>query len=231
MEWIAAHCSAWEFAQNGLFVSLLLAGLVGSLTHCSTMCGPMVISQMLNPTYHRSGVSPQMQLLAYHAGRLSTYSAMGLIAGLAGSWLFGNALFSTFTGAALFVAGVVFLHSALWPSLPKSCECNITRRISQIMHSLKAPAFLKGYLRGMLLGFMPCGLVMAALLLVTTTGNPLLSASGMLVFGLGTAPLLQAIGLGAYRLFSSKNRFHHYFGKSMMTLNGFVLCGLGIHQL
>lgn len=228
MEWIAAHCGTGEFAQGGLLASLLLAGMLGSLTHCSTMCGPMVISQMLDPAHETA--SPHLRLAAYHAGRLTTYSLLGLMAGLAGGWLLGNPMFSSLSGMALLAAGLVFLHSALWPQPAKSCQCDSRKGIFGTVQALKAPYFIKGYLRGVLLGFMPCGLLLAALLLAATAATPLLAALGMAVFGLGTMPLLHAIGLGVRRLWPREGRLSQYIGKGAMTLNGLVLCGLGLWQ-
>ena len=42
---------------------------------------------------------------------------------------------------------------------------------------------------GMLLGFLPCGLLYAALL-IAGSAEPLTAGTGMLLFGLGTVPAL-----------------------------------------
>ena len=45
-----------------------------------------------------------------------------------------------------------------------------------------------GYPLGVVLGFLPCGFLYAALATTAASGSPLLGALGMLAFGLGTAP-------------------------------------------
>lgn len=227
MEWLLNYCNALVAQPNNVALSLLVAGLLGSLAHCSTMCGPMVITQMLDPS---SSASPKLRLLGYHTGRISTYAALGAVAGVAGHLLFSDAGLSHMAGIALFIAGAIFLFSALNPKAAKPCQCDETRNSIKRLHASQLPPFAKAYLRGVLLGFMPCGLVMAALLVAATMSSPFASAGGMVLFGLGTVPLLQAMGMGAYRLARNKTELTARLGKGAMTLNGLVLCGLGIHQ-
>jgi sulfite exporter TauE/SafE len=53
----------------------------------------------------------------------------------------------------------------------------------------------KGYLLGVLLGFIPCGLLYGALTAAASTGDPLAGAFGMGAFVLGTIPTLFAVAL------------------------------------
>jgi hypothetical protein len=53
---------------------------------------------------------------------------------------------------------------------------------------------------GLLWGWLPCGLVYAALLAAAMAGDPARGALAMLAFGLGTLPWLLAAGVGAARL-------------------------------
>lgn len=50
---------------------------------------------------------------------------------------------------------------------------------------------------GLLWGWMPCGLVYAALAAAVTSGSPLAGATTMAAFGLGTLPMLLAMGSAA----------------------------------
>jgi sulfite exporter TauE/SafE len=56
------------------------------------------------------------------------------------------------------------------------------------------PIGMRGYALGALLGFLPCGLLYAALGAAAATADPIAAAMGMLGFVLGTMPLLVAIG-------------------------------------
>jgi len=57
-----------------------LLGFVGSL-HCAGMCGPLVL---LTPHVGRGRAGFVVSRLAYHAGRLTVYAAIGAGMGLAG---------------------------------------------------------------------------------------------------------------------------------------------------
>ena len=52
------------------------------------------------------------------------------------------------------------------------------------------------YALGMVLGFLPCGLVYGALAAAAGTGSIADGAAAMAAFGLGTAPALLAVGWG-----------------------------------
>ena len=57
-----------------------------------------------------------------------------------------------------------------------------------------------GFMFGVALGFLPCGLLYTALLAAMATGTAFWGALGMLGFGLGTVPLLAAIGAAGHLL-------------------------------
>ena len=121
-------------------------------------------------------------LVPYHLGRLTTYSALGFAAGLGGlaaRGLGGNAGLFLLLGAVL----LVLQAARRWrPGLP----------------ALPLARGLSGYPLGLALGFLPCGILYAALAAAAAAGSPVYSAVAMLCFGLGTVPALGAVGvLGA----------------------------------
>ena len=62
------------------------------------------------------------------------------------------------------------------------------------------------YLLGVANGFLPCGPVYAVAMAALTAPTPLHGAHTMVMFGLGTMPVLIAVGLGAGRLAPSLQR-------------------------
>jgi sulfite exporter TauE/SafE len=61
-----------------------------------------------------------------------------------------------------------------------------------------APTGLRGYALGLLLGFLPCGLLYGALAAAAASRDPLVGAAAMGAFAAGTAPALIAVAwLGA----------------------------------
>ncbi len=223
MDILLAQCSQMIAQNNGIYTSMLMAGLIGSLTHCSTMCGPIVAAQIMSPTHHNSS------FIWYHAGRITTYVVLGIIASIASYWIFSQR-FAQFSHIMLFLAGTLFIISAVVPNATHQCNCKLSG-FTRWIETMIPNASLQLYLHGLLLGFMPCGLVVAALLLVTTTHNTTVAASSMLVFGLATVPVLQLIGYTARKSVQQWKPLLSTIGRAAMTVNGAVLCVLGMNVL
>lgn len=194
----------------GLPLSLLLAGLVGSVTHCVVMCGPFIVSQTGDMTKIKDAA-----LIPYHLGRMTTYILMAVLVQAVFSLVFVYSdLKSLIAVPMLVLAGTIFLVSAFprlaalfpWvatikPALPLS----FTRRFST--NAGKKPDFLNRYLLGVLLGFMPCGLVIAALLASATAANVWQTAIAMAAFTVGTVPALVLVAFGGQAL---KHKYPHF---------------------
>jgi hypothetical protein len=207
-------------AQYGLIASLFLGGLVGSLTHCAMMCSPFVLAQSeAGPVLERPARS---LLLPYHLGRMTTYIGLGVlfhsVVNLA--YLFSGARV-LISAPLLMLAGVLFLISvfpslsSLFPwakplSLPSGFLA-IGGRTSALMRSTSP---LPRYGLGILLGFMPCGLVVAALMAAATAPSAAQAALAMAAFSIGTMPALMAIGVCGKSL---KQRFPKQFRQLSQT--------------
>ena len=103
----------------------------------------------------------------------------------------------------LSLAAIMFLVSAfpkismLFPWVVKlrfSAPYGFISRFASTM--MNDPGVVKRYLLGVLLGFMPCGLVVSALLASATAPNVGLAAVAMAAFAVGTMPALVLVGLG-----------------------------------
>jgi hypothetical protein len=200
---LAAHCQA-AIAQSGpLMLALLAAGFVGSAAHCAGMCGPFVLAQIGARRDPAHGVEPGLRratglvLLPYHLGRATTYVLLG--ATLAAPIRIGIRLtgLSWVPAAMLFLAAALFLWQALriWGIVP-AAQLGAPGGIARLAGPLFAhPAGWRGYALGVVLGFLPCGLLYSALGAAAATADPLSAAIAMLGFVLGTMPMLMAIGL------------------------------------
>jgi hypothetical protein len=78
----------------------------------------------------------------------------------------------------------------------------------------------QAYLFGLVWGWLPCGLVYAALALAVTTGDAGKSALTMLAFGLGTLPAVMGVGIMTNVLtrLSRMQRFKQAIGLFMIVL-------------
>jgi uncharacterized protein len=176
-------------------LAAFMAGLMGGL-HCAAMCGGIVC--LLNG--HRQGegsaIARWKYPFAYNAGRIFSYTFAGVVAGSAGQaglLLRGSApvqqVFMLAAGLtlcliALYLAGVSPMMRGL-----ESAGAVLWRQVEPFARQmLPVNSVSKALGLGMVWGWLPCGMVYAALLLALSTGHPLQGALVMLAFGLGTLP-------------------------------------------
>ena len=216
-------------------------GLASSL-HCVQMCGPIVLSYSLGASQtgrtSAAGTVPYFVLghLAYNAGRIITYTALGALAGLAGSTVgmlgrlagLGSVL-ALLGGALMIVAGLF-----LWGIIPSTAFAGIQvfqltsgflRRVGRL---LAAPAAGTRFVLGLALGFLPCGLIYAALSRSLATGSPFWGAAAMMAFGMGTAGALLALGLFSSAIRMRLNRWGNRLAAVSVILMGIVLIWRGV---
>lgn len=193
--------------MNGWLETVLLAafmaGLMGGL-HCAAMCGGIVCLV----GGQRTGGGRWPIALAYNAGRIASYTAAGAFAGLlgqAGLLLRGSfpvqqvlmlAAGLTLCLMATYLAGISPLMRGM-----ESAGAVLWRRVEPLARRLLPVDNLpKALGLGALWGWMPCGMVYAALLLALSTGDPLQGGAVMLAFGLGTLPNMLLMNALAGRL-------------------------------
>ena len=220
-------------AEFGLVFAL---GLVSSL-HCVQMCGPIVLAYSL--PLAKSGTFRRETLLAhagYNAGRILTYMLLGAVAGAAGGaiGMLGRMAgmqsgARIFAGAAMIVAGALML--GLLPSAglvqlqKRGILSHFSRAIGRLMLSVRARG---KFALGLILGFLPCGLVYAALLKAVDSGTALAGALTMLAFGLGTASALLGIGLASSAVGSRLGPWSNRLAAASMLLLGAMLLWRGL---
>jgi uncharacterized protein len=192
---------------QALLLSAFMAGLMGGL-HCAAMCGG--VACLLNGSRQppQAGSTRWDFAAAYNAGRIASYMVAGGFAGAAGQagLLLRGALpvqqvlmlaaGLTLCLMALYLAGIAPLMRSL-----ESAGTLIWRYLQPITrHVLPVTSAPRALGLGALWGWLPCGMVYAALLLAVSTGSPLHGALVMLAFGLGTLPNMLLITGVAGRL-------------------------------
>lgn len=210
METLLTHCSAVFAGHNNLLLLFFFGGLTGSLTHCLVMCGPVVASHAAcgGRCGKRMSTASQWQ---YHLGRMVTYGALGFFAALLSKQLVATAYWPVLSALLMVTASGLFLLSAFLPD-------------KHILIAKKAPA--NNFLRGVLMSFMPCGLIYAALMMAATLANPLTGMVAMWMFVLGTLPALLLASGGAAMLAARWQKAMHGIGRFGMAFNGLTLLAL-----
>ncbi len=187
--------------------TMFMAGLVTSL-HCISMCGGIALSQGLRvapaaaPTADPAASAPGAAFPAaalrpsilYNLGRITSYTAIGAVAGATGSAL---RLGLGFQAGIMMAAGLFMLLMGLslagllrLPRLRWKAYAEFRGRVEA------AAAKLGPYAVGLANGFMPCGPLQAMQAYALGSGSALAGALGMAAFSAGTAPLLFLFGSG-----------------------------------
>ena len=172
-----------------MLYSALIFGLLGSF-HCVGMCGP--IAFML-PVSRKNKWKKFFQIFLYHSGRLLSYSLIGLVFGLVGKSLnlFGLQQNLSILMGFLMIA-VIMLPSQRFQkyNFSKPLYKFIGKIKSGLGTALKKKTPDTFWTIGFLNGFLPCGLVYMAVFGAVATGSIYEGSLYMLLFGLGTIPLM-----------------------------------------
>ncbi len=186
------------------FLTALMIGLLGS-PHCLGMCGGIVGA--LNVGSLDSAPSYAMRAahyFFYNSGRITTYVLAGTLAGLAGA-LISQSVLGTVVPIGRLIAGLFMIvlgfYLAGWSQVVTWLEkagFHIWKRIEPFgRRFLPARNPLQSFGLGLVWGWLPCGLVYSALALAIVSASPGQGALIMLGFGLGTLPMLLAMGSAA----------------------------------
>jgi sulfite exporter TauE/SafE len=202
---------------------VFLLGLTGGL-HCIQMCGPIVLSWSIS--------LPRPQALRghlkYNAGRILTYMLLGAIAGSLGNFLTTITKLASagriVSGAAMIVAGVLMI--GLFPSNGLINIKQPARFSRWIGRHLLGPN--GKFQLGLMLGFLPCGLIYAALLKAVDAGTPVAGALTMLAFGSGTAIALLSLGAASAIAGFRLSRWSTRLAAVFILLTGAILLYRGL---
>jgi sulfite exporter TauE/SafE len=187
--------------QGALPVSLFLVALAGSAVHCAGMCGPFVLGQVVadaGKATRRYGEWRRLAgaaLIPYHLGRLTTYTGLGAVAGSATALFATTSVFGLISGALLVIGASFMLFQAF--GLATSIHPHMARLLRTASSTLSTShrPFAR-YALGIVLGFLPCGLIYGALGVAAGSGSAWSGALAMAAFALGTMPGLVAVGWG-----------------------------------
>lgn len=181
--------------------TIFVASLLGS-SHCAGMCGPFVAFALGQPG---EGSSRWKLQVAYHGGRLITYTILGAAAGSLGALVDMTSTLAGLQPIAMALAGGLmvalgvtellrhFGHRIAHIQPPKLLVQTVQR--GQRMALAMRPG-RRALAIGLLTTLLPCGWLYAFALTAAGTGSPLYGAVVMLVFWAGTLPVLVSLGAG-----------------------------------
>lgn len=186
-----------------LVTAVFVASVLGSL-HCAGMCGAFVAFAVGidGSTDHRRRWNLQA---AYNAGRLVTYTLLGVAAGAAGSAFdaAGSAMGMQraavlFAGSAMVVFGSAAILRLNGVSLPRAPIPGFMQRGAgaAMRFAVNRQPLARAALTGLSTTLLPCGWLYAFVIVAAGTSSPLFGAATMAAFWLGTLPAVVALGTG-----------------------------------
>jgi sulfite exporter TauE/SafE len=168
-------------------------GFAGSL-HCAGMCGPLALALPAGNSRSRFVAGRML----YNAGRVATYTALGILFGLAGKTFVLAGLqrsLSIAVGLVLLSWLVVRMNRKLFIATESFVPRLVAPVKSALARRIRSQTMPAQFAFGLLNGLLPCGLVYLALAGAAGTGSATDGALFMLVFGAGTLPMMLAISM------------------------------------
>ena len=187
--------------ELSLWSAFLVALLGGG--HCIGMCGGLVMAlgmQLPQPKW--------LFLLSYNIGRIFSYVLAGALLGYLGHattrldfLLPIQEILYLFSSLILILLGLYI--SNLWHGLllVEKFGGKLWRKIEPLGRKLLPIKNLRhAFLAGMVWGWLPCGLVYSVLIAALASASAQNGATLMLMFGLGTLPMLLSMGFASTHL-------------------------------
>jgi len=176
-----------------------IIGLIASVSSCLAIVGGLVLSLSANSA--KEGGTWRTQAL-FHAGRLGGFFVLGGAVGLLGNsfhlGLTANIVLSGVVALVMLVLGINLLDVF---HFTKKLQFTLPTRFStKIMNGSKRDHYLAPALVGIGTFFLPCGFTQSMQLYALSTGSFVQGALTMLVFALGTLPMLALLSFGTLNI-------------------------------
>jgi uncharacterized protein len=202
----------------------LLMGLAGGF-HCAGMCGPIMIALSSGSSSFRFRYGK----VFYHAGRISIYMLLGVLAGFAGKALDIGGLQSKVAIISGLLMIVLVLLIYLKPFGISSLMNKYTTALRLLFQRLnKTRNKLTLFFFGATNGLLPCGLVYMAMAGALAAGSISESALYMLIFGLGTLPVLLSLSFLGVKTVRA-GRFANKLAPYLVVALGILMIWRGLH--
>ncbi|MFY8096795.1 MAG: sulfite exporter TauE/SafE family protein [Flavobacterium sp.] len=175
-----------------MLYTAFIFGLISSF-HCVGMCGPIA---MMLPVDRTNEAKKVTQIITYHLGKLTSYGLLGLIFGILGKSFYLAGLqqqLSIILGILMIVVAVVPEKVFAKYNFSKPVYRIITKIKSSLGQHFKNKSYRSLFTIGLLNGFLPCGMVYVAIFGAIAMQSVSLGILYMILFGIGTIPLLTAV--------------------------------------
>lgn len=213
-----------NFGFEGGFTpwTALLIGLVASVSTCLAVVGGLILSLSAKVSQDASTSRP---FTFFHVGRIVGFTVLGGVLGAIGSAIAINytvtAVLGLFAAVVMIILGINLLDIFQFTkSFQLALPARIYDRITKIENGFWAP-----FIIGALTFFLPCGFTQSMQIAALSSGSIFSGALIMLMFALGTLPMLALISFSSFKFAHTK--YASLFFKSA----GIIVIGLGLFAL
>lgn len=185
--------------NNITYGTAFVVGIIASLSTCMAVVGGLVLS--MSATFAKEGDRIRPQVL-FHIGRIVSFFVLGGVIGLIGSTFtlssVGSFVISLVIGIVMLILGINLLDVFPWA---KSLQPSVPKFISKRVHSVtKFTHTLTPLFVGVVTFFLPCGFTQSMQIYTLSTGSFLGGGLTMLIFALGTLPILALLSFSSFSI-------------------------------
>lgn len=206
-----------------MWYTAAILGLAGSL-HCAGMCSPLMLAVARVQPFAATKV-------VYNSGRVLVYALVGALAASAGS-VFNLAAYQQVISLALGL-GLLLIALGWWrkiqvPGISAAAQWLTTQIKKPFAHFLSRKSYAATFVLGMFNGLLPCGLTLMALTYTFVLPGAREGALFMLLFGLGTWPVMVGVTALFDRLANRLVWVRAHALAIALVLSAILLIGRGI---
>ena len=230
MVWLLPQLPLPAIPQAEAGASLLFLFFVGLVTgtHCICMCGGILLSQTSSADLRGKHRPAWRSFWEYQAGRLTISTALGALFGAAG----GILRYSTKLKSMIFTLcgiAILFIGLCMWGIFPmlRRVQAQIPSICRMPKNSLRMSKHIP-FIVGVLNGLLPCAASGAMWLYAASSGSLLRGAVSMLVWCLGTLPLMSVFTLAGRVLPQKGLRFFERISVILMLAMGMRMTWQGL---
>jgi len=181
---------------------VFLIGIIASISTCMAVVGGLVLS--ISSTYAKNN-SKGIPLLFFHLSRLISFLILGGLLGYIGTVFSLSPTFYFIINSILFIVMLILAINLLdvFPFF-KKLQLTIPKQLtSGILKTERMKTVFTPILLGASTFFLPCGFTQSMQINAIASGSVLDGALIMLIFALGTLPILGLISFGSNKLANS----------------------------
>jgi len=210
-----AGVASWIGTSEATLTTAFLVGLIASISTCLAVVGGLVLSVSATYAHEGKGLRPQA---LFHIGRISGFFILGGLLGALGEvvhmGIYASAALGLIASIVMVLLGIHLLDVVKGVhvfTLPRG----ISEGGMQLAHraGMFAPVLL-----GAVTFFLPCGFTQSMQIVALASGDMVVGALTMLMFALGTLPILALLSFGSVDLAKSKYRGTFFKAAGMLVI-------------